>query len=487
MYLNGRYMDLQKLTNSTIALSCYIATTGLAGCNKEEVPKPNIILVMADDQGWGDMGYNGHPVLKTPNFDESAKAGLCFNHFYAAAPVSSPTRGSVLQVDILTVMGYFHTGDLSALRKSLLPKLLKPQDILPDILVNGILARFLRESPVNPGASGFDEWFSSPNFYDNNPVLSREGIAVQTYGESSMVTVDAAIEFIRKHCKGSQPFFTVIWFGSPHLPWQSAEEDKELYPDQDEQHKNYYGEITGMDRAYGKLRQELKSLGIAENTLLWFCSDNGGVKNVSISGGREFKASIYEGGLRVPAIIEWPAVIKDPRITAIPCTTCDIYPTLLDIAGVKPEEQYPLDGISIFKLITGKMDKRPVPIGFWKYPDGGKIVPSNEIMLELLHNQQKGIMKVDSSKLDLDAGKILIQYPADIFPGHAAWLDWPYKFHRINLKDNEVRFELYNLEDDPGEKNDLSESNPEIVKLMEVQIETWMKSVINSLNGDDYK
>ncbi len=480
-------MDLQKLTNSTIALSCCIATTGLAGCNKGEVSKPNIILVMADDQGWGDMGYYGHPVLKTPSFDESAKTGLCFNRFYAAAPVSSPTRGSVLTGRHPNRYGVFTYGRSIRPQEITIAETLKTAGYVTGHFGKWHLGPVYKDSPVNPGASGFDEWFSSPNFYDNNPVLSREGIAVQTYGESSMVTVDAAIEFIRKHSKGSQPFFTVIWFGSPHLPWQASEEDRDLYADQDEQHKNYYGEITGMDRAYGKLRQELKSLGIAENTLLWFCSDNGGFKNVSISGGREFKASIYEGGLRVPSIIEWPAVIKDPRITAFPCTTCDIYPTLLDIAGVKPEEQYPLDGISIFKLITGKMDKRPVPIGFWKYPDGGKIVPSNEIMLELLHNQQKGIMKVDSSKLDLDAGEIIIQYPTDIFPGHAAWLDWPYKFHRINLKDNEVRFELYNLEDDPGEKNDLSERNPEIVNLMEVQVETWMKSVINSLNGADYK
>jgi len=119
-----------------------------------------------------------------------------------------------------------------------------------------------RESPISPGNSGFDEWFSSPNFFDNDPILSREGKAVQTYGECSMVTVDAALEFIRKHANKPQPLFAVVWFGSPHNPHIAVERDREPYEGMEERLQHYYGEITGMDRAFGKLREELKTRGI---------------------------------------------------------------------------------------------------------------------------------------------------------------------------------------------------------------------------------
>jgi hypothetical protein len=108
-------------------------------------------------------------------------------------------------------------------------------------------------------------------------------------------------------------------------------------------------------------------------------------------------------------------------------------------------------------------------------------------MAELLKEQEAGIATADTSKLDLNAGSIDTNYPENIFPGHAAWLDWPYKLHRINLKDDDVKFELYNLEEDPEEENDLSVSNPALVRAMKDQIEAWLKSVVHSLNGDDYK
>ena len=117
-------------------------------------------------------------------------------------------------------------------------------------------------SPVNPGASGFDEWFSAPNFFDNNPILSREGTAVKTQGESSMVTVDAALEFIQKHAAGSTPYFAVVWFGSPHNPHEAFEEDRMAYKNQEEDFQHFYGEITGMARS------TLKGLDNSENTII---------------------------------------------------------------------------------------------------------------------------------------------------------------------------------------------------------------------------
>jgi arylsulfatase A-like enzyme len=462
-------------------------STGLAGLANQRAGKPNIILVMADDQGWGDMGYNNHPMVKTPNFDEMARTGLCFNQFYAAAPLSSPTRGSVLTGRNPNRFGVFKFGEPIRPQEKMLPKELKSAGYITGHFGKWHLGSVLEGSPVNPGACGFDEWLSAPNFFDLNPILCREGRAVQTSGEGSMITVDAAIGFIHEHYKQSNPFFAVVWFGSPHAPYQANDEDKAKYEGLEGNLQNYYGEITAMDRAFGKLRNELKILGIEKNTILWYCSDNGGVRGVSESGGRGFKQQIYEGGLRVPAILEWPGRLHQPRETNIPCYTCDIYPTLLEIANVSIRDQPILDGISLLPLIDDKIAKRMKPIGFWQYPDGGKVVPSDAIMLELLKNQEKGISKVEPESLDLDAGKIDKKYPIDIFPGHSAWLVWPFKLHRIQEKTGSVKFELYNLMSDKMEKDDISHSDSVRFISMRKELEGWLFSVVQSLNGEDYK
>jgi len=457
-------------------------------CKKQaDIPeRPNIIIVLADDQGWGDMGYYGHPVLSTPNFDTMAESGLRFDRFYAAAPVCSPTRGSIMTGRHPNRFGCFSWGHTLRPRENTLAEALRQAGYTTGHFGKWHLGPVYKGSPVNPGHSGFDEWFSAPNFFDNDPVLSREGTAVRTTGESSMVTVDAALEFIDKYKDGDRPFFAYVCFGSPHSPHIATEQFKALYPDQEEKLQNFYGEISGMDHAFGKLRDELRNKGIVDNTILWYLSDNGGLPRVGTTGGREHKGSIYEGGLRVPSIIEWPAVIKDPVVTDIPCGTVDIYPTILEIAGIITENQPVLDGMSLLPLIKKNMEERGRPLGFWKYPVGGIRTPSLEIMNELYEIQHSENAMVDSSQLLLDAGEITEQYSKDVLPGHAAWLDWPYKLHRINDENGEVKFELYNLEEDPYEKDDLSGKDPDQLEVMKEQIEEWMRSVINSLNGEDY-
>jgi arylsulfatase A-like enzyme len=461
------------------ATGCFTVSTGASR------RKPNIVLCMADDQGWGDMAYNGHPVLKTPNFDAMAAESLRFDRFYAAAPVCSPTRGSVVTGRHPNRFGCFKWGHTLRPQEVTVAEALKTAGYVTGHFGKWHLGSVRNGSPVNLGASGFDEWLSAPNFFDNDPILSREGVAVQTEGESSMVTVDAAIEFIRKHAETPQPFLAVVWFGSPHGPHRAVERDRALYADQKENLRDFYGEITGMDRAFGKLRQELRTLGIADDTVLWYCSDNGGLKTES-SGGRGRKGQIYEGGLRVPAILEWPARYPGRRVSKVPCNTSDIYPTLLDIVGVRIENQPPLDGISLVPVIAGKMKTRPKPIGFWNHPTGGISTPSAKWMAELLAAQKAGDRTGDLERLRLDAGEIKKQYPQDSFPGHSAWLDWPWKLHRIQGKNDNVRWELYNLADDPREKNSVLAENSDKAANMKSQLEAWLKSVVRSLNGKDY-
>lgn len=393
--------------------------------------RPNIVLCMADDQGWGDVAYNGHAVLKTPNLDALAAEGLRFDRFYAAAPVCSPTRGSVMTGRHPNRFGCFSWGHSLRPQEQTIAETLQAAGYATGHFGKWHLGSVQKGSPVNPGASGFDVWLSAPNFYDNDPVMSREGVAVPIKGESSMVAVDAALEFIRRQAKGPRPFLAVVWFGSPHSPHEAADEDRRLYADQDRKLQDFYGEISGLDRAVGKLRNGLKELGLRENTILWYCSDNGGLPNLGSTGGRGKKADIYEGGLRVPAIIEWPARIPRPRVTAIPANTVDIYPTLLEIAGVKRVDERPLDGVSLVPLIEDKMTSRPRPLGFWQHPTGGVRTPSKPWMDELLAAQRQGREIDDDARILRNAGKIDRQYPRDRFPGHSAWLDWPWKLHRI--------------------------------------------------------
>ncbi|MBN2413424.1 sulfatase-like hydrolase/transferase [candidate division KSB1 bacterium] len=458
----------------------------MCALNKSSEEKPNIILCMADDQGWGDMAYNGHPVLQTPHFDGMAAEALRFDRFYAAAPVCSPTRGSVMTGRHPNRFGCFKWGHTLRPQEITLAEVLKQAGYITGHFGKWHLGSVCKGSLVNPGASGFDEWFSSPNFFDNDPIMSREGVAVQTEGESSMVTVDAALEFIEKHAGSDRPFLAVVWFGSPHNPHKAIDKDRDMYKTSDIKLRDFYGEITGMDRAFGKLRNRLRTLGIADNTILWYCSDNGGLPELGSTGGRGNKGMIYEGGLRVPAILEWPKRIKEHRVTAVPCNTSDIYPTLLEIADVKMPDQPVLDGISLVDLIDGKMTDRPRPMGFWSHPTAGISTPSAVWMSELLEAQKNGKDYSDIFHLRLDAGKITQQYPEDTFPGHAAWLDWPWKLHRIEDGDN-IKFELYSLKDDPMEKTNVTDRNKDRVQTMKTELEKWQLSVVQSLNGMDYK
>ncbi|MBL7153013.1 MAG: sulfatase-like hydrolase/transferase [Phycisphaerae bacterium] len=464
---------------------CLARAGGVGALGGSPAKKPNIVLCMADDQGWGDMAYNGHPVLKTPNFDAMAAASLRFDRFYAAAPVCSPTRGSVMTGRHPNRFGCFKWGHTLRPQEITIAEALKTAGYVTGHFGKWHLGSVCKGSPVNPGASGFDEWLSAPNFFDNDPILSREGVAVETKGESSMVTVDAALEFIRKYADSAKPYLCVVWFGSPHGPHQAIEQDRTLYENQSKKLQHFYGEITGMDRAFGKLRSELRKLDSNENTILWYCSDNGGLPGVGTTGGRANKGKVYEGGLRVPAILQWPARISKSRVTDVPCNTSDIYATVLEIVGVKMKNQPPLDGISLAPLIDGKMKSRPEPMGFWDFPIGGIRTPSKEWMSELFELQKGGKEDDRPSRLRLDAGEITKKYPEATLPGHAAWLDWPWKLHRIE-NNKGTKIELYNLAKDPQEANDLMPTNAKRAKRMKGKLEDWQRSVIRSLNGEDY-
>jgi len=465
----------------------FIAVAALARPLAEE--RPNFILCMADDQGWGDTGYNGHPLLKTPVMDEMARTGLRFDRFYAAAAVCSPTRGSVMTGRHPNRFGCFAWGHTLRPQEITIAEALKKAGYTTGHFGKWHIGSVRADGAASPGNSGFDEWFSSPNFYENNPLFSHNGTVIETKGESSDVTAGLAMDWIGKVAKGKKPFLAVVWFGNPHSPHVAVDKFKKMYSDQPDGVAHFFGEITAMDAALGKMRSGLRKLGIADNTVLWYCSDNGSLPKGSSGGLRARKGSLYEGGIRVPAVLEWPAWVKANRITDINANTSDIYPTLLELAGVAlPKNQPRLDGISLAPLLRGEKQVRKQPMGFWTYHNRGYGRHARRMLEALRQEQLDGNQQPAAPE-----GQIGRFHPADNLPGHSAWIEGDYKLHRIPVKKNATQFnyELYHLVNDPKESNNLlNEDKSRLAKRfgrMKADLVTWQQSVINSLNGRDYR
>lgn len=471
---------------STLLLLFPVLLASLPGSAAE---RPNIVLVMADDQGWGDMAYYGHPHLKTPHFDAMSREAIRFDRFYAAAPVCSPTRASVMTGRTPNRSAVYSWGHALRPQETTIAEALKTAGYRTGHFGKWHLGSVQAASPASPGAQGFDEWVSAPNFYDLDPVLSDQGRAVPFKGDSSDLAAELALQFIRRTSAAKHPFLAVVWFGSPHAPYQALESDQQSYAGLPDAQRNFYGEITGMDRAFGRLRSELRRMGLSENTILWYCSDNGALPQVGSPGNRRgLKASIYEGGLAVPALLEWPAKVKRPRVIDVPCVTSDIYPTLLEVAGVKVPSQPPLDGVSLLPLLEGRVAQRSQPIGFWDVPVRGIGTPAKQWMDELLADQKAGREPADPLRLARDAAKITPEPMIENLAGHAAWLDGAWKLHRIAGRERgAVKWELYDLASDPKEGRNLAATEPQRTATMQRQLEAWMQSVQRSNRGADYR
>lgn len=452
--------------------------------------RPNVVLMMADDQGWGETGYNGHPHLKTPVLDEMARTALRLDRFYAASPVCSPTRASVMTGRHANRSGAFTPNWSTRPEEITLAQILKQAGYRTGHFGKWHLGAVKKESPLNPNRMGFDEYLSHDNFFEMNPPLSRNGAPPEIHtGESSEIIVDEALKFLRKTQTEKKPFFIVVWFGSPHDPYSGLEKDVALYQNvpKDEMRRRF-AEITAMDRAIGTFRAELRRAGIADDTLLWFNSDNGipvADEKDSFNGGwRGRKGAIYEGGLRVPCVIEWPSVIRKPRVSDVPCVTSDILPTILDFLDLKhPAPSRPLDGISLRALIEGgAMKERPSQIGFWKYPATGEKQNGRWISQELSRGTTP---TTRNPAIDFTNFKHPVARTAD-FGGEAAWAGNRFKLVTGEARGGASRTELFDLMADPRETKDIAAQHPDVVKRMTEELHAWQRSVERSLSGADY-
>ena len=345
--------------------------------NSLSAAKPNVVLVMADDQGWGQMGYMNHPALKTPHLDAMSENGLRLDRFYAGGPVCSPTRATVLTGRTHDRTGVFDHGYALRIQEKTLGQAMKRAGYATGHFgkwhLNGLRgpgAPIFKEDSHHPGAFGFDEWLSVTNFFDRNPIMSRKGKIEEYSGDSSEIIVDEALKFIKANATANKPFFTVIWYGTPHDPWTAAKADKKSFTKLSQKAQEHYGELVAMDRSIGTLRKGLREMGVAQNTLVWFMSDNGGLPRLdppTTGGLRSFKGSMYEGGLRVPAIIEWPNGISKVRITKHPAGAVDIFPTIAEVAGLEKSDLLkPQDGMSLAKLFLKEPGSSPKAVALSK-------------------------------------------------------------------------------------------------------------------------
>lgn len=480
----------------------------------EDPPRPNIILLMGDDHGWEEVSYNAHPYVKTPFLDEMAASGLRLDNFYAQ-PVCSPTRGNVLTGRHPNRYGVFSPGYSLRPEEVTVAHLLRDAGYATGHFGKWHVGPVKKSSPTNPGAMGFDEWLSHDNFFEMDPVLSRNGGAPKKfYGESSEILIDEAINYIEKKKQAETPFFTVIWFGSPHEPYSGLETDLALYRDLPEKYSEVevsltsnetglrikrplrdvlierYAEITAMDRSIGKLRNALRTLELRDNTLLWYCGDNG----IPPSGLREsrfrgLKGKLYENGIRVPGVIEWPKGIPEPQTSAVNAVTSDILPTLCALAGARKPD-VPLDGIDLRPLLKGNMEKRGKPIEFWSFRRsraGKKDIELTKpyIALEL----QKGTTPLAKQSGGLFTRNFRNYHHPEIrekdFKGARAILTDDYKL--VIDADGDSGIELFAVKHDIGETNNLAEAHPDIVKRLSRQLRSWQEDVMDSLMGQDYK
>jgi len=489
----------------TLSLSLLCLLTSV----RAEAAKPNIVLIMADDLGWGDTGFNGNTVIQTPHLDLMAKDGLKFNRFYAAAPVCSPTRGSVLsgrhpfRYGIATA----NSGHLLAEERTL-AELLRKLGYTTGHFGKwhlGTLTKTERDS--NRGGSRGAEHFSTPvmNGFDVNfsteakvptwdpllrPTQARRtwwdpiqpGVKSQNYGtaywdhhgnrvienmrgDDSRVIMDRVIPFIDAAVKSGKPFFTVVWFHAPHLPVVAGPKYTALYSTADKYAQHYYGCVTALDEQVGRLRAELDRLGVAEDTLITFCSDNGPegkTRNDKTSGSesnprdgspssagpfRGRKRDLFEGGIRVPGVIVWPREIKAGSITDYPAVTSDYLPTILEVVDVKLPETLPIDGVSLLPVFKTPALSRRKSIGF--------------------HFQGRVALVGDRYKL--------IQYPEGTVEGNDE-----------SLPRSNGEFQLFDLLADPGETTDIAAKHPDVVSEMSQQLDAWLKSCRRSASGGDY-
>ena len=374
-----------KKTFEILCLS--VSMVSLFACSKPEViSKPNIVIIMADDLGYGGVGSYGNDSIHTPHIDSLARLGLKFTDFYANAPVCTPTRAALMTgryqqrtglEGVIYVRGDTRQVGLDTSQVTI-AELLKDQGYATGIMGKWHLGY---KKEYNPVYHGFDTFYGyvSGNVdyhthYDNAGIYDwwHNLDTIQEEGYVTDLITQHSVDFIRQH--KDRPFFLYVPHEAPHVPFQGRDDPGYRYPDQE---FSYYGPVVDRLRAYkemvevmdegiGDIMRAIRENGLEENTLVFFLSDNGALEKFGSNGGLNGqKTNLYEGGIRVPAIAYWKDKIA-PGETSELALSMDLLPTAVAISGASVPEDPIFDGIDISPLLLQQqsLDTRTV---FWKY------------------------------------------------------------------------------------------------------------------------
>lgn len=408
-------------------------------CLSHAAGKPNIVMIITDDQGYGDLACHGNPVIKTPHMDALAAESSRLDDYHVA-PTCSPTRAALLTGHWANRTGVWHTiMGRSMIRTN---EITLGSLLLQNGYTTGMFGKWhLGDNfPYRPEDRGFDEVYhhagggvgQTPDHWDNayfGGSYFHNGKVVPAKGFCTDVFFEQGHKFIRKCAAGKKPFFAYISTNAPHGPLHCPEKSMKLYPDLPKNTAAFFGMITNIDENLGATRTLLEELGIADDTIFIFTTDNGTATGAKVfnDGMRGQKGSQYDGGHRVPFFLHWPkAGMNKKHISEEITHGVDIVPTLLDLTESKAPKGYAFDGISVKPLL--------VPDGRPDWPDRMLVTDSQRV--------------VD-----------------------------PIKWRKSSVMNNRWRLidgsELYDMEADPGQKTDVAAEHPEQVKAMRAFYDAW--------------
>ena len=468
---------------STLLLWLLITFSRLSsGTLQADESRPNLIVILCDDLGFGDLGVHGHPHIKTPNLDKLAATGIRFTNFYSAAPVCSPSR-----VGLMTGRSPNRAGIYDWIPESKQPKsdarervhMQQHELTLPQLLKRAGYAtcmagkwhcnsHFNSPEQPQPDDAGFDHWLATQNnagpSHENPVNYVRNGQPTGPIeGFSCQIAVKEVVNWLEKQktTHPDRPFFLYLPFHEPHEPVASPQELVALYRDVafTEEQAQYFANVHNVDLAVGRLLESLESLKLRENTLIVFSSDNGPetlrrYKAGSRSWGRTgilrgMKLHTHDGGFHVAGIMNWPAGIREPRVITSAASSLDLLPTFSELARAEVPADRKLDGISLAPLFTsGETPQRPQPL-LWAYYNA-----VNDARVAMRHGPWKVLARLNGGAFP----RLENLTPENLKKAQAAEL---------------TDFEIYNLDEDPGETLNLAgrdlTNEQELVALLRAQ------------------
>ncbi len=447
--------------------------------------RPNFLVILCDDLGYGDLACYGHPTIKTPNLDKLARQGWRFTDCYSAAPVCSSSRAGLLTGRTPSRVGVYNWipgGNVMHMPASeiTIAHLLKKGGY--DTAVVGkwhCNGKFNTDVQPQPGDAGFDHWFAtqnnaSPSHRDPRNFVRNGAPVGPTKGFSSHVVADEGIIWLKARSDKSKPFFLHVCFHEPHEPVDSPDDMVKRYEDGGATKKGealYYANVENLDAAVGKLMAALDEMELADNTLVFFTSDNGPetlnrYRSAWRSHGRPgplrgMKLWMYDGGIRVAGIMRFPGRTKPGQEPNVPIASLDLLPTFCELAGVATPKNRALDGASLVPLFTGKEISRRQPL-FWHYYNA-----------------------LGDPKLAMRDGQWMLVATVDAGSGGSGGGGFKPSMMPL-IKDAKPKsYELYDLAADKSQQHDLAGKEPQRVAAMAARIGKIWKQVQDE--GPDWR